>query len=603
MDNRDISPDLEQLKGYTQEKQALADQLRLVRQGLLALGRTEAVREIEEVVVKLAEDRFVLAVVGQFKRGKSSLMNAIIGQELLPTGVLPVTSAITILHYGPKPLMIVSRKGLSFPDRRSLGELADFVTERGNPGNSRMVSSVRVELPVDFLRYGIEFVDTPGIGSAIVSNTETTYDFLPQCDAVLFVTAADSPMTGAELECLRFLHPYVAKLFFILNKVDLLKPAEIEETRSYVAQTIQSVLGSSDIKIFEVSSRAGLNARLIKDATLYEESGLMRLEEELGTFLSKEKAAYFLQSIVRRALAIIDRERERGGFSQEALHAREIELAQQKVRTVQQEPSLAVSTILQAGQRLLALTGRANVEKPQLTTTPLQHQPPRIHTEPQPLVQLTLEDRGCPICSAMKESVENYLIQWQYELSSLEAAQEMFADELGFCSLHSWQLLAISSPYGASVGYARLADTLAHRLRAGEMLIDHNIDKLRRNERTCRVCGIAKKAETQAVLRLTERLNDPAEQDAYRQSQGACLRHLNKLIGETPSEKAKKFLLDHAAERFARDAEDMRSYALKRDALRRASQNSDEEDAYYRTIQRLAGDARVVGPWPLDGEI
>ena len=499
MDNKETSPDLGQLRGYTQNKQAIADQLRSVRLGLAALGRTEAARAIGEVMVKLAEDRFVLAVVGQFKRGKSSLMNAVIGQELLPTGILPLTSAITVLHYGPKPQLVVTRAGLSFPDRRPLEDLPELVTERGNPGNVKGVATVRVELPVPFLRYGIEFVDTPGIGSAITANTQTTYQFLPECDAVLFVTAADSPMTEAELAFLRDLRPYVGKVFFILNKIDVLKPGEREEMREYVGRTIQETIGEAGVTVFELSSLDGLHARMAKDVALYKESGLMRLEEELGRFLSREKADYFLLGVIRRAGAVIEDEKSLGGFGEEALKARAAEIAQQRVKTTQQEPALAVETVLQAAGKLVVLAesikrgeevggavghwsaetaGRAGVEMRDIGE----------QAEARPV---TLEDRGCPICTVMKKQVFDFLVHWQYELSSLEAAQALFADELGFCSLHSWQLLAISSPYGASVGYARLADTLAARLRAEDMLVIGNVGRLRRVGGTCRVCGVA----------------------------------------------------------------------------------------------------------------
>ena len=91
----DINPDLEKLRVYSQAKMKLASQLYAVRDALAVLGLDEAERECGELLVKLAEDHFTLAVLGQFKRGKSSLMNAIIGRELLPTGVLPLTSAIT----------------------------------------------------------------------------------------------------------------------------------------------------------------------------------------------------------------------------------------------------------------------------------------------------------------------------------------------------------------------------------------------------------------------------------------------------------------------------------------------------------------------------
>ena len=96
-----ISSEPEDLRSYAQTKLSLADLLRTIRHALKALGREDAENQFEELMVNLAEDRFILAVLGQFKRGKSSLMNAIIGHEILPTGVLPLTSAITVLKYGP----------------------------------------------------------------------------------------------------------------------------------------------------------------------------------------------------------------------------------------------------------------------------------------------------------------------------------------------------------------------------------------------------------------------------------------------------------------------------------------------------------------------
>jgi hypothetical protein len=168
-------PDCDRLKEYSRIKLSLAGQLRLLREVLKKSGDDARDRQCEELMVKLAEDRFTLAVLGQFKRGKSSLMNAIIGRELLPTGVLPLTSAITVLKFGPTERLVVEREGLQWPDTASLSQLEDYVTERGNPGNRKKVKTAVVEVPVPFLRRGLEFVDTPGVGSAIVANTATTY--------------------------------------------------------------------------------------------------------------------------------------------------------------------------------------------------------------------------------------------------------------------------------------------------------------------------------------------------------------------------------------------------------------------------------------------
>jgi predicted GTPase len=325
----EITPDLEKLRVYKQTKLALAGQLRILCEALKALGREHGEQQCSELMVKLAEDRFTLAVVGQFKRGKSSLMNAIIGRELLPTGVLPLTSAITVLKYGPTERLEVCRENSIFPNELPVTSLPDYVTEKGNPGNEKKVKTVSVELPVPFLRCGIEFVDTPGVGSAITANTETTYDFLPKCDAVLFVTSVDTPMTSIELDFLKEVQEYVDKIFFVVNKIDLMTDNEQREILGFVVETIRSQIGYNNVKIFPISARFGIDARTSGDPILYEQSGLKALEETLASFLSEEKSTAFLAAVAHKALQVLDEEAGQGAFG-ESVYRHSSELGKEK---------------------------------------------------------------------------------------------------------------------------------------------------------------------------------------------------------------------------------------------------------------------------------
>ena len=312
----EIKPDLEKLCAYTQAKLALAGQLRVVREALTALGREDAERRCGKLLEKLAEDRFTLAVLGQFKRGKSSLMNGIIGRELLPTGVLPLTSAITVLKYGPAERLVVRRGDSIFPEEHPVSALAEYVTEKGNPGNRKQVKTATVKLPAPFLRRGIEFVDTPGVGSAITANTATTYGFLPECDAVLFVTSVDTPMTSLELSFLKEIREYVDKIFFVVNKTDLVAEDERSDVLEFVVKAIRSEVECEAVKVFPVSARLGLAARISGNTALYEQSGLKRLEEALASFLSEEKSAAFLAAVAEKVLRVLDDESAVGAFGE-----------------------------------------------------------------------------------------------------------------------------------------------------------------------------------------------------------------------------------------------------------------------------------------------
>jgi ribosome biogenesis GTPase A len=131
-------------------------------------------------------------VLGQFKRGKSSFINSIIGDKILPTSVVPLTSIVTMLKYGQQEEIEVIFEG---GNRRviSQGKLPDYVTERGNPKNVKEVKQVEIAFPSAFLKDGLFIIDTPGVGSTFQNNTEMTHNYLPFTSAkpALLILALD----------------------------------------------------------------------------------------------------------------------------------------------------------------------------------------------------------------------------------------------------------------------------------------------------------------------------------------------------------------------------------------------------------------------------
>ena len=579
----EVEPNLDDLRAYVRAKHALAGQVRILRAAFGAQGREQGERRCGELMVKLAEDRFALAVLGQFKRGKSSLLNAIVGREILPTGVLPLTSALTVLKYGPTDRLVVRREGPQAPEERPLASLADFATEKGNPGNRLKIESVCLELPVPFLRRGVEFVDTPGVGSAIAANTATACAFLPECDAALFVTGMDAPMTSLELAFLEEIRGYVDKIFFVVNKTDLAENGEREEILRFVAETIRARTGDAAPKIYPVSARLGLAAKAGRDVALYARSGLTDLEEALAAFLSKEKAETFLASIARKALRTWEEEGSpeilRGAPAQARAKLEKWLSGIQQGRLA----DLAAATAwAPAATEAEAADVAAAVSAPAKTVRSANRKAP-----------------GCPICGQIESAAWEFFADWQYALATEEPAQDRFAAELGFCPVHTWQLHAVSSPHGASIGFARLAEQMAHRLGESGVAATGGdaVRRLARDARNCRVCALLKRTEEEAVARLAAELAEAEARDAYRRSHGACLRHLGMLADSVAAPGIREFLVRHAARRFEEEAEDMQGFAMKDEALRRAAQNRDEREAYERTIVRMAGGRNVCMPW------
>jgi len=301
--------DFESLRRYTSAKLSIANQLRSLLDLLKKRGNESRIHSCELLMAKLAEDRFTIAVLGQFKRGKSSLINAIVGRSLLPTGVIPLTTVITIVKFGAHERLVIQRKGFQFPQHESIASLPDYVTSQHNPENQKGIETVAVELPLPYLRRGLQFVDTPGVGSAIKANTDTTYLFLPNCDAVLFVTSTDGALSEAELELLTAIRRYAGKIFFVLNKIDLLPgDSEAIQVVEFVKSILSRALGVPEIKLIPVSAQKGLEASISKSASQFARSGLLDLEKTLAQFLADEREAVFLKSAVDRARSLLTEE-------------------------------------------------------------------------------------------------------------------------------------------------------------------------------------------------------------------------------------------------------------------------------------------------------
>jgi GTP-binding protein EngB required for normal cell division len=250
---------------------------------------------------KLAHHAFNLVVAGEFKRGKSSVINALLGADLLPTGVVPLTSVVTRLEWGESPSATVT---FEHGETRSvpLADLPEYVTEKANPKNAKGVREVVVAYPAEWLKGGIRLVDTPGIGSAHRHNTDVTFQYLPQADAVILVAAVDQPMSRAELDFLADIRRDAGKVFCLLNKIDTLTEAELAESVAFATGALREELGEGlgySARIFPVSARLARQGRLA-------ESRLPEFDAALRRFLREESGAVWdaaLQRNFRRLLA------------------------------------------------------------------------------------------------------------------------------------------------------------------------------------------------------------------------------------------------------------------------------------------------------------
>ena len=309
--------------------------------------------DLEQAGRRLAEERLNLVVLGEFKRGKSTLVNALLGADVVQTGVLPLTAAVTALRYGESERVIVDfEDGGRYAAR--LGVIPEFTTEAGNPDNRRGVRLVTIELPNALLASGLQLVDTPGIGSVFAHNTATALGFLGQVDTGLFTLAADQPLSSTEEELIREACERLPRLIFALNKVDRHDAAEREQVTEFVRERLREMLGAEP-DLYALSARSG--------------EGVESLRRRLRRLATEERAGIVTRSV--HSLA--------AGFAAEALQAirfeaRAVELPltalegrlddfRQRAAQLEQTREEAAELLVQGAKRLV----RERVDEPLLS--------------------------------------------------------------------------------------------------------------------------------------------------------------------------------------------------------------------------------------------
>ncbi|NLH15867.1 MAG: Dynamin family protein [Phycisphaerae bacterium] len=260
-------------------------------------GFSAQINRLQELQTRLEKGRFHLAVLGQFKRGKSTFLNALLGEPLLPTAVLPLTAIPTFIVAGlPKRATVFfleenkpCDEWTSENPQEISAFLSRFVTETQNSQNRLGVEKVEVQHSADLLKNGVVLIDTPGIGSTLQHNTEATLNFLPQCDAAVFLVSADPPLTEVEIRFLSEVKSKIPTLLFVLNKIDYLSEGDRQGMMEFLKSVLREQAGLEPT-LFAVSARNGLAARAENDPERWRQSGMSSFQEYLIQFLAQGKA-------------------------------------------------------------------------------------------------------------------------------------------------------------------------------------------------------------------------------------------------------------------------------------------------------------------------
>ncbi len=301
----DITGDLKKLKEYS-------ERLKLV-------GNTAA---IDRVIQKLAADTFDVAVVGEFKRGKSTLINALLEKAVLPTDVIPTTATLNKVTYSVTPFVEIEYHD-GRKEKINIDYLNDYVTKL-TPESEEKAKTVKVATvyyPVNYCKNGVTIIDTPGLNDD-EAMTEVTLSVLPQIDAAIMVMMAGSPFSQFERDFLenKIIASDLGRVMFVVTGIDLYDEEDVEKVlkaiRTRITESIlkkaESTYGKNspeyescfrklgNIKIYGLSAKLALKAKKLGDSTMLQNSSFPQFESALESFLTEERGAIMLNVPVNR---------------------------------------------------------------------------------------------------------------------------------------------------------------------------------------------------------------------------------------------------------------------------------------------------------------
>lgn len=275
-------------------------------------------QSLEELINRLETDTFNVAIVGEFNRGKSSLINALLGKKVLPTAIFPTTATVNKITFGLTPYAeIMYKDGTSEKlelEDDTLASLKQYVTKLSDESNEKAatIKEAVIYYPTSYCKNGVSIIDTPGLNDD-ATMTEVTLSVIPQTDAAIMVLRADSPYSATEQEFVQnnIVANDLGKLLFVVNGIDALQS---DEDRQRIVQNIKerildaasmklsAVYGEgseeyaaglkkmSNVKVIGLSAKQALKAKVDNDEVALQNSGFAAFEKELERFLVEERA-------------------------------------------------------------------------------------------------------------------------------------------------------------------------------------------------------------------------------------------------------------------------------------------------------------------------
>jgi GTP-binding protein EngB required for normal cell division len=270
---------------------------------------------LDQIVRRMEQPRFEIAVFGRVSSGKSSLLNHIAGRDVMPVGVVPITAVPARLLRGEP-----ARADITFaewqPKTVAIEQLRAYASEEGNPGNRKHVTGIEVFTPSPRLHEGVVWVDTPGIGSLARSGSAETFAYLPRCDLGVVLIDAATNLNDDDLNLMRLLAEAGIPFQVLLSKADLLTPEQRQQATEYIQVQVKQEL-ELDVTVHPVSI-VGEEEKLLHQWFEQEMEPLLARSRALVEQSLRRKIAHLRESVIATLEAAASRQRGGAGAEKRA---------------------------------------------------------------------------------------------------------------------------------------------------------------------------------------------------------------------------------------------------------------------------------------------
>jgi GTPase Era involved in 16S rRNA processing len=289
------------MKDQQSKDELLASVTRMIENIQRTLPNSTQLSKLQDLYADIEQDYYTIVVVGEFKHGKSTFVNALLGQDIMPVDVTPTTATINAVFYDGNPQVEIVKTNGSIENRPLTADVLNQYTAAAE-FDPDQIKYLKLFLPIPLLEKRVVLVDTPGVNDLNQHRSDITFQFIPRADVILFMLDMTAPMKRSEQE---FLKKYLMgqgteKIIYVANFLDRVNEEEIDEILELIQKRLEQITRQATPMVYPVSALEAFEGKIQQQEEKLAFSGLPEIEDRIQGLIhngarGKEKLTHFYQ--------------------------------------------------------------------------------------------------------------------------------------------------------------------------------------------------------------------------------------------------------------------------------------------------------------------